>query len=272
MRTQAQGSALRSKFNFPFRVGCTSYVIADDILPNVKRMAPIIDDIEIVLFESSDISNLPTSNDIAQMKALADQYCITYTVHLPIDYTVGTTISNVASRFCEEVQRILDIFSELNPYAYIMHLDGVSADDETTESVRWHNCCSKLLESLVQSAGDKSNLLCIENLAYPWHWHADLVINYGLATCIDIGHLWINYAESWQKQVEAMLPFSRVIHLHGAYNGVDHLSLKKVRTELLGEVLQMMCDSKYTHVVTLELFNEMDTLESLDLVRHLWRG
>ena len=43
------------QFSVPhsFRLGVPSYVYPADILPNVKALAPFVDDVELVLFESS---------------------------------------------------------------------------------------------------------------------------------------------------------------------------------------------------------------------------
>ena len=51
------------KNRLPFRLGTTSYIIPDDILPNVTMLAPSIDDIELILFESDEISNYPGQSD-----------------------------------------------------------------------------------------------------------------------------------------------------------------------------------------------------------------
>ncbi len=37
-----------------FRLGSTSYVYPDDILPNVRKLMSSVDDIELVLFEVDD--------------------------------------------------------------------------------------------------------------------------------------------------------------------------------------------------------------------------
>ena len=43
-----------------FRIGTTSYVIPDDILPNVEYLASRVDDVQLVLFETDEYgSNLP---------------------------------------------------------------------------------------------------------------------------------------------------------------------------------------------------------------------
>src|SRR4030042_17899 len=75
---------------FPFRLGCTSYVYPDDILPNVEKMAPLIDDVEIILFESEDSANLPDAQTVAGLQAIAEETSITYTIHFPIDRMAGS--------------------------------------------------------------------------------------------------------------------------------------------------------------------------------------
>jgi len=47
------------KDRFPFRLGTTSYIVPADLMPNVVFLSPLVDDVELVLFESDTISNLP---------------------------------------------------------------------------------------------------------------------------------------------------------------------------------------------------------------------
>jgi len=39
---------------FPFRPGTTSYIIPGEIEPNVRHLGGMVDDIEIVLFQSDE--------------------------------------------------------------------------------------------------------------------------------------------------------------------------------------------------------------------------
>jgi len=55
------------KNRFPFRLGTTSYILPADLLMNVEFLADRVDDIELVLFESDDMTNLP---DAATVRAL----------------------------------------------------------------------------------------------------------------------------------------------------------------------------------------------------------
>ena len=49
------------------RLGTSSYIIPADIIPNVDYLKDKVDDIELVLFESSDASNIPSSDMIKRL-------------------------------------------------------------------------------------------------------------------------------------------------------------------------------------------------------------
>ena len=84
-----------SNHTFPFRLGTTSYIIPDDILPNARYLADKVRDIELVLFEVDDGSNnLPPPHVIDELAELARQYDMTYTVHLPLDLKLGDDSSD----------------------------------------------------------------------------------------------------------------------------------------------------------------------------------
>ncbi len=63
-----------SRFGTPFRVGSTSYVYPDDILPNVEQLAAKgdVDDIELILFEVDDgPNNLPNAATVQKLSDIA---------------------------------------------------------------------------------------------------------------------------------------------------------------------------------------------------------
>ncbi len=107
-----------------FRIGTTSYIIPDDILPNVEYLAPRVDDVQLVLFETDEYgSNLPDAALIRRLNEIAAEHGLTYSVHLPLDLRLGdggeeTHVSLVKAR------RVIEATRDLNPYAYTLHLDG----------------------------------------------------------------------------------------------------------------------------------------------------
>ena len=61
--------------SLPFRLGTSSYIIPDDILPNVRYLAGKVRDIELVLFEVDDGQNsLPSAEVIDELIKLAALY------------------------------------------------------------------------------------------------------------------------------------------------------------------------------------------------------
>ena len=75
---------------YPFRLGTTSYIIPDDLLPNARYLAGKVRDMELILFEVDDgPSNLPAPEVIEELSRLASQHDLTYTVHLPLDLKLG---------------------------------------------------------------------------------------------------------------------------------------------------------------------------------------
>src|SRR5512138_2446763 len=76
--------------SLPFRTGTTSYIIPDEILPNVCYLAGQVQDVELVLFELDEgPSNLPGPELVEELNRLASAHGLTYTVHLPLDLRLG---------------------------------------------------------------------------------------------------------------------------------------------------------------------------------------
>src|SRR5512138_1133341 len=126
---------------YPFRLGATSYIIPDDILPNVRSLAGKVRDIELILFEVDDgPNNLPAPGVIAELLQLADRHDLTYTVHLPLDLKLGEDGSE-QDRSLLKAKRVIDCTRDLQPWAYVLHLDGravrTSTDMELIE--RWQS-------------------------------------------------------------------------------------------------------------------------------------
>jgi sugar phosphate isomerase/epimerase len=245
-----------------FRVGTTSYILPDDILPNVEYLAPQVDDIQLVLFETDEHgSNLPDAALRRRLIALAQQHDLTYTVHLPLDLRLGdggaaTDLSLVKAR------RVIDATRDLQPYAYTAHLDGVVLMRHPTDAelTVWQANALHALEVVV-SWLDRPELLCIENIE---RWDpaafAPVVDSLPVGLTADVGHFWLQgadpaaYLMKWAERI-------RVVHLHGIADR-DHASLAHVPAERLDPVVQVLC-RHFTGVLTLEVFNRDDFASSL---------
>jgi sugar phosphate isomerase/epimerase len=257
------------KVTWPFRLGCTSYVYPADLLPNVEKTAPLFDDIEVVLFESVDFSNMPSLETIQRMSDLSREHGTSYTIHFPIDKKAGSPDAHERSLYCEQMAKILDLTMPLDPFAYIFHLEGVAPDAGAPEQSRWLADSAETCAYLAGLMGRDAFKVAVENLAYPLEWHLPLVNEFGFSLCLDIGHLF-RYGAEVEPVMEKLLPLTRVIHLHGWDGKQDHVSLKKMDESLVDGLLNRQLRN-YDNVLTLEVFSESDTFESLEVMERLWK-
>jgi sugar phosphate isomerase/epimerase len=252
----------------PFRVGTTSYIIPDDILPNIRFLAGKVRDVELVLFELDDgQSNLPDAGLIEELNRLAAANDLTYTVHLPLDLRLGAEgdeqhVSLVKAR------RVIEATRALAPWAYVLHLDGKEVRQGASAQAlsRWRDQSVRALEIVAGWAGDPARL-AVENLeGYPLQTQPicdfiePVLARFPASRCMDIGHLWQDGHDPL-PYMEAYLARTRVIHLHGIATR-DHQSLAHMPRSQRDTVLDYLL-AHYQGVLTLEIFGEDDLRTSL---------
>lgn len=248
----------------PFRLGTTSYIVPDDILPNARYLAGKVRDIELVLFELDDgQSNLPGPDLLAALNELAGAHDLSFTVHLPLDLRLGADgdeqhVSLVKAR------RVIEATRGLSPFAYVLHLDGreVREGASAGQLAEWQAQSARALEMAAGWAGSPE-LLAVENLeGYPVDFFEPVYERVPVSRCVDIGHLWLDHYDTL-AYLERALPRTRVIHMHGIGTR-DHQSLTNAPAEQLDPVLHALLAAKYAGVLTLEIFQESDFLSSLE--------
>ena len=250
----------------PFRLGTTSYIIPDEILPNAHYLAGHVRDVELVLFELDEgLSNLPGAADNSELNAIAETSDVSYTVHLPLDLRLGADgeeqhVSLVKAR------RVIEATRDLTPYAYVLHLDGREVrDSNDPRALRgWQDQAVRALELAAGWAG-RPERLAVENLeGYPLDFWEPVFARIPVSRCVDIGHLWLDGHDPVPYLAQA-LPRTRVVHLHGIGER-DHQSLGHAPAEKLDPVLRCLIEQLYHGVLTLEIFSEADLHTSLEAI------
>jgi sugar phosphate isomerase/epimerase len=253
---------------FPFRLGCTSYVYPEDIIPNVEKMAGVVDNIELILFESPDTAKLPSFADIEKLKGLSEKNNLTYTVHLPIDKKAGALDKTQRKIFLKHIREIILLTESLNPLGYVLHLDGVTRESPASAISGWKENVDEICREIACIPNLDPSKICIENLEFPIEWNINFVELYNFSYCMDIGHFWIN-RKDWMQVCKDLLRKTKIFHLHGSRNGRAHLSLKEQEPEKLTMLYDhILCE--YKNVVTLEVFNSDGIFESLKKVKSTW--
>jgi sugar phosphate isomerase/epimerase len=254
---------------YPFRLGTTSYIIPDDILPNVRYLVGKVRDVELILFEVDDgPNNLPSPKVIDELSQIARQNDMTYTVHLPLDLKLGDDGSE-RDLSLVKAKRVMDCTNGLDPWAYVLHLDGKAVRTSTDVELvkRWQNHSVRALKIVADWAGG-ADKLAVENLErYPLDFIQPVLDMIPVSRCVDIGHLWLDGHDPI-PYLQAALPRTRVIHIHGLAER-DHRSLAFMPQEKVRAVWDELIRAKYAGVLTLEIFSDEDFLSSLEVIENI---
>ncbi|MHC4250392.1 MAG: cobamide remodeling phosphodiesterase CbiR [Planctomycetota bacterium] len=248
------------KGRFPFRIGATSFVLHADLAANVRALAPLVDDIEVVVFESDEVSPLPDDETLDLMRRAADEHDVTYTIHLPLDVRLASPDPAEHTRAVGVCRRVMGRMREVGPFAYVAHVtggDGAAARES--------------LGRLGEAAGDPA-LVCVENLAAPTGALVRLAADAGASLCFDVGHAALdgNERDGCAGWLERHVRSVRVLHIHGFADGKDHRDLSCLPEGVLGRIAAALVgDAARPRVLTIEVFDEASFARSLAAMEEL---
>ncbi len=251
---------------YPFKIGTTSFIYPDHYIPNVKMLGPYLDEIELLLFESTGTDALPAKPVITALSRLAKDFDLTYNVHLPTDISISDPDPKCQNHAVETMIRVIDLVHPLNPSALTLHLPyGEGFFNEPTVK-SWQD---RVHDSLVKilSAGVPKDKIAIETLDYPFELVDDIIIDLDLQICMDLGHLMVHGDDIWKVFNKYALR-TPIIHLHGVENEHDHLTLERLPIKLIEPVLRIL--KTYTGVVSLEIFSFDNLNSSLKFLENHW--
>jgi sugar phosphate isomerase/epimerase len=255
---------------FPFRLGTTSYIIPDDIIPNLRHLSGRVDDVELVLFEIDGLSNMPSSKDVAEIARIAQEDGLSYTVHLPLDTRLGSRDETERIASVGKCRRVMDLMAPVHPFAWILHLQGYRRGDPPTDDpARWVAQNRRSLTELLNAAAVDPRKVCVETLDYDFGLVAGLVESSDLSVCLDIGHLIVN-GHDVAGHLNRWFERARVFHVHGVQaDGTDHISLEHLPTGLLEDLSDRLArlSERDARVVTLEVFCEADFERSIRVLQ-----
>jgi sugar phosphate isomerase/epimerase len=252
------------KNRFPWRLGATSCVLPADIMTNVRALAPLVDDIQLLFFESAAKSLLSQPLEVQVLRELAEAHSLSYTVHLPTDLALGAASKAERQEGIGEMLRLMAELASLAPLSFDLHL---VREPDVSDGV-WLDNLAASLEELSGALGEEKRLVGVENIEYPFGLVAPLVAEYGFGTCLDLGHL-VHYGHDLEEGL-GLLPQVRHLHYHGVREGKDHQALHDVeQARMLG---QRLAEAGYDGVVTLEMYSLEKLKASLALLDEVWAG
>jgi sugar phosphate isomerase/epimerase len=247
----------------PFKLGTTSFIYHDHIVPNVRKLGPQFDEIELLIFESKPLEYLPPKADMDELARLSQALSVTYNIHLPTDISLSHCSKKEREEGIDTVERVMELVAPLVPTTHTLHLDFTSQDREAGEEgvKRWQERVVKNLDDLAARIPDP-RLITIETLEYPPEILFPVMDNSPMSVCIDAGHL-IKYDYDIAAVFERYRSKIPLIHFHGVDFSFDppkdHQGLDKTPMERVLPTLEVL--KQFTGVVSLEVFN-LDNLNA----------
>jgi sugar phosphate isomerase/epimerase len=233
----------------------------------VTLLAPFLDEIELVLFESEGQDNYPDKVELRSLMNFCLNGEVDFNVHLPIDIFLGDKNEEVRFKGISVVKKVIERTLCINPSVYTLHFDLRKSDGQQERDINaWKSRIIRSIEEMVEY-GIEPKRISIETLSYPFEWIEDIITGFGFSTCLDIGHMLI-YGQDLRGYLEKYLPQTSIIHLHGIENGVDHLGIDRLSETALGLILS--CLRHYDRIVSLEVFSIDDLKSSLAILEEKW--
>jgi sugar phosphate isomerase/epimerase len=234
----------------------------------VVMLAPFLDEIEIVLFESNGLDNYPDQAEMKVLAGLSLSQRVRYHVHLPIDIYLGEKTEAIRSQGVSTVKKVMERTLCLNPSLYTLHFDLRDKNGrEETDIEAWRSRIIRSAEEMTEW-GIETKRISIETLSYPFEWIEDIVREFGFSICLDIGHMLI-YRQDIPRYLENYLPQTSIIHLHGIENGVDHLGIDRLNGKIIDLILFKL--QSFMGILSIEVFSFGDLKKSLEVLEQRWK-
>jgi len=263
---------------FPFKLSTTSYIFPDEIVPNVVRLGPFFDEIELVFFESERPDSVLDPVQIDHLIELSRLHRLGFNIHLPLDLSLGDECDDVRTHGTSVTKTMIERTLPLNPSLYTLHLDFMNPPTPSLlrgkeeEFVRekdveaWRRRVSRSLKEILNN-GIEANRISIETLAYPFEWIEDRVKEFGFSICLDIGHI-LTHGYDLRQYLKSYLPRTSIVHLHGVHKGSDHVGIEKLPGPDLNLILSAL--RQYHGIVSIEVFSINELKSSLSLLEEKW--
>lgn len=254
-----------------FRIGTTSYIIDAGLSQNLSyltRNFKAVKEMQLVLFETNEFSNIPSKREVTRLKTIAESHDISFTVHMPCSIELGAFDPVERAGSIELFKRVFDITYPLSPICWTLHiispLEFMYPEKTDKKSLRGYIERAKESMTRLSPLFDSSRDIAIENVYPHFYIEPEFIDEFDTSVCIDVGHL-LYYSQDVNSHMERWLPRCRNLHLHGIEEGgKDHSSLAYLSEAFLRRLLLETLKNSTVQTVTLEIFGEEDLKSSLN--------
>lgn len=257
----------RLRFN-NIKLGGTSWILpgGGNFFDNMLCLSNDVDDMEIVLWDNQYGCNIPTRDEVKRLRDLREELDMSCCVHFSTNVSFETSPAG-RTRCEDKCLRTMELFSELDPYAWVLHLHGELFGPVPSKNMPWFYEVTRKSAQRLASATDNPEKICAENLDFSLDYIIDIVKEAGFSICLDLGHL-VHTREDVKANVEKFLPYTRILHLHGVKpdeNLTDHVDLSYYDQNMLEWIFRRLADGR-DRIMDLEVF-EQDYHTSIEFLR-----
>jgi sugar phosphate isomerase/epimerase len=259
----------------PFILAAPSMVFGKDLMENVRRLAGLMNHVEILLFHTPSLHNVPDHREVSMLNQTGDQENITYSVHLPASLEIA---SRDRAKREESVRLAIEICrqtSAFNPCHYILHIPFTAPTlvpvpglyFKTGNQGTWSEWTKRALDSLemiISNTGLNGKLL-VENINYSPSFLEPFWEEGCCKLCLDLGHLLLG-KENVSETLKTYLNVTEEIHLHGVQAYDEHISLAVLPANQVHEWLTCLVKASFAGIINLEVFSPQDLEISMKIV------
>lgn len=246
------------KQRFPFRLATTSFIHAADYTVNVRRLAPLVDEIELLFLERD---HLPSINEIHVLKELSGTLDIGYNIHLPMDISLADPSPGIRNRSRNAILKALELVAPLKASTHTLHVTFQESDSHPDSVKAWQECAVGSLARLLERSPVPPECLSVETLDFPPQWLAPVVFQLDLPVCLDVGHV-VRFGYDLHETLSLFSQRIAIFHLHGVTGDQDHRALNHLPCEFRQMVAPLLID--FHGSVSLEVFSYQNLVDSLD--------
>ncbi|HSL62407.1 MAG TPA: cobamide remodeling phosphodiesterase CbiR [Desulfotignum sp.] len=253
-----------------FRLGTTSFIYPDHILPNVQKIGRFFDEIELLIFESQPAGVLPSGRQIAELAVLSRDLGVFYNIHLPTDVSLTHDLAAERQKAADVIARVVELCAPLDPSTHTLHLEMATDREKPDDLSAWQERAVDGLNRLLPRIASPRNL-SVETLDYAPACLTPLVAAHDLSVCLDIGHH-LKHGFDLTHSVRMFEDRLAMIHLHGvAGDGPgarDHAGLEHLDKVQRRQVMDLL--KGYAGCVSLEVFNRENLNRSLTVLSQVF--
>ena len=260
----------------PSIISAPSMVFGLNLIENVTRLSRIVNHIEVVIFHTPGLHNIPTADEILFLKEIKREKNLTYSVHLPTSLEIAAESKLKRDLAVRMATKIIAHLSELSPEYYVLHIPITTPtltaepgcyimEKDQFKHADWSDRATTSLLRIQAETGLKQRLL-LENINYSPNLLESIRQQTFCAFCLDIGHLLLGN-ESVREILELYLPVIKEIHIHGVIGWEEHLGLDVLPVERVQSWFHCLNEYGYNGILNLEVFDPVDLDKSLQVLK-----